>query len=102
MAIKSRRTAIRKFLGQSGCAAFESSATTKGIRLYSAPFAVPWSFEIHVLSVSVRGDWSGRLIVADGKGMCATTSTEVIRATNGNAWNCPSSRSCLRRRTCCD
>lgn len=54
--------------GPSGCPALRINAITKGIRLYSAPFAVPWSFETHVLSVSVRGDWDGKLIVTGGKG----------------------------------
>ena len=50
-----------KVPGPSGCAALRINATAKGIRLYSAPFAVPWSFETHVLSVSVRGDWERQL-----------------------------------------
>lgn len=61
-----------KVPGPSGCPALWINATAKGIRVYSAPFAVPWSFETHVLSVSVRGDWRGKLIVSGGKGhVCA-------------------------------
>jgi hypothetical protein len=69
--------------GPSGCAALRISATAKGIRVYSAPLAVPWSFEIHVWSVSVRGDWSGRLIVTDGKGhVCAQLPLKL----SGDHW----------------
>lgn len=58
--------------GPSGCPALRIDATAKGIRVYSAPFAVPWSFETHVLSVSVRGDWNGQLFVIGGSGrVCA-------------------------------
>lgn len=54
--------------GPSGCAALRINATDKGIRIYSAPFGVPWSFETHVLSVSVRGNWNGNLRVTSGSG----------------------------------
>ncbi|MGO8745728.1 MAG: hypothetical protein ACLQNE_07035 [Thermoguttaceae bacterium] len=57
-----------KIPGPSGCSALRINASVKGIRLYSAPFAVPWSFETHVLGVSVRGDWDGKLIVTGGNG----------------------------------
>jgi hypothetical protein len=40
----------------------------EGIGLYSAPFAAPWSFDPHVLSLYVRGDWEGQLVVAAGQG----------------------------------
>jgi len=53
--------------GPSGCPALRIKAPN-GICVYSAPFAVPWSFEPHVASVYVRGDWSGKLIVTGGKG----------------------------------
>lgn len=54
-----------------------------GISIYSAPFAVPWSFDPHVLSLSVRGDWDGRLIVAGGKGeVCG----ELPVRTSGDRW----------------
>ncbi len=66
--------------GPSGCSALRIDATVKGIRVYSAPFAVPWSFETHVLSVSVRGDWRGKLIVTGGHGqVCATAANAVGR-----------------------
>jgi len=69
--------------GPSGCAALRINATTKGIRLYSAPFAVPWSFETHVLSVSVRGRWNGQLIVAGGNGqVCAQRPLKL----SGDQW----------------
>ena len=54
--------------GPSGAAALRINAGAQGIRLYSAPFAVPWSFEDHVLSVSFRGDWDGNIIVTGGNG----------------------------------
>jgi hypothetical protein len=70
--------------GPSGCSALRIDATVKGIRVYSAPFAVPWSFETHVLSVSVRGNWRGKLIVAGGHGqVCA----ELPLALSGDQWN---------------
>ena len=57
--------------GPSGCPALRIKAP-QGIRVYSAPFATPWSFEPHVLSLAVRGDWDGKLSVAGGKGeLCA-------------------------------
>ena len=91
-----------KIPGPSGCSALRINATVKGIRLYSAPFAVPWSFETHVLGVSVRGDWDGKLD-RDGRqwpGMRATAA-EALGGAGGSASNCPSSRSCSRRRTRC-
>lgn len=57
-----------KVAGPSGCPALRINAVAKGVRIYSAPFAVPLSFATHVLSVSVRGDWDGELFVTDGKG----------------------------------
>ena len=70
-------------LGPTGCASLRIDATSKGIRLYSAPFAVPWSFETHVLSVSVRGDWGGDLIVAGGNGhVCMQLPLKL----SGNQW----------------
>ena len=75
MAIRCRWTATPEVLGPSGCPALRINAPPEGIRVYSAPFAVPWSFETHVLSLSVRGDWDGALIVAGGKGeVCADKS----------------------------
>ena len=53
-------------LGPSGCPALRINALS-GIRIYSVPFAVPWSFEPHVVSLSVRGNWDGKLIVTGGK-----------------------------------
>ena len=53
--------------GPSGVCALRIDAPD-GVIVYSAPFAVPWSFEPHVLSLSVRGDWEGRLVVAGGEG----------------------------------
>ena len=70
--------------GPSGCTALRIAATVKGIRVYGAPFAVPWSFETHVLSVSVRGDWRGKLSVTGGHGqVCA----ELPLALSGDQWN---------------
>jgi hypothetical protein len=60
-----------KVPGPSGCSSLKIEAVRKGIRLYSAPFAVPWSFETHVLSLSLRGDWEGALIVTSGDRPCA-------------------------------
>ncbi len=58
--------------GPNGWPALRINASAKGIRVYSAPFAVPWSFETHVLSLSVRGDWDGSLTVTGGNGqVCA-------------------------------
>jgi len=57
--------------GPSGCSSLRIDAATKGIRVYSASFAVPWSFETHVLSLSLRGDWQGSLIVTGGDRPCA-------------------------------
>ena len=66
--------------GPDGCPALRIEAP-RGIRLYSAPFPVPWSFETHVLSLSVRGDWEGRLIVAGGAGQhCATAPLSPVGA----------------------
>jgi hypothetical protein len=52
-------------IGPSGCPALHIQAPN-GIKVYSAPFGVPWSFEPHVLSLYVRGDWDGSLVVAGG------------------------------------
>ena len=72
-----------KVPGPSGCPALRIDATAKGIRVYSAPFAVPWSFETHVLSVSVRGDWDGNLIVTGGNGqVCAQLPLKL----SGDQW----------------
>lgn len=76
-----------KVLGPSGAPALRIAAlpsnSPKGIRIYSAPFAVPWSFETHVLSLSARGDWEGRLIVTGGKGqVCA----ELPLKLSGDQW----------------
>jgi hypothetical protein len=69
--------------GPSGCSALRINATAKGIRVYSAPFALPWSFETHVVSVSVRGDWRGRLIVTGGHGhVCA----QLPLTLSGDQW----------------
>ena len=69
--------------GPSGCPALRINATDKGILVYSAPFAVPWSFETHVLSVSLCGDWTGTLIVAGGHGrVCARLPLKL----SGNRW----------------
>ena len=44
---------------------------------------MPWSFETHVLSVSVRGDWDGNLIVTGGNGqVCAQLPLKL----SGNQW----------------
>jgi len=68
--------------GPSGYAALRIDAAN-GIRLYSAPLAVRWSFETHVLSASLCGDWSGSLIVADGRGqVCAQTPLKL----SGKTW----------------
>ena len=72
-----------KVPGPSGCSTLRVKATAKGVRVYSAPFAVPWSFENHVLSVSVRGDWDGNLIVTGGHGrVCARLPLKL----SGNQW----------------
>ena len=69
--------------GPSGCGALRIKAVTKGIRLYSVAFAVPWSFETHVLSLSVRGDWNGALTVTSGKGhVCARLPLKL----SGGQW----------------
>jgi hypothetical protein len=68
--------------GPSGSPALRVSATTKGIRLYGAPFAVPWSFETHVVSASVRGDWKGKLQVISGRDFCA----EMPLSISGTQW----------------
>ncbi len=58
--------------GPDGCPSLKLEAP-QGILVYSAPFPVPWSFEAHVASLSVRGDFDGKLIVAGGKGQwCAS------------------------------
>ncbi len=68
--------------GPSGAPALRIKAQ-KGIRVYSAPFAVPWSFDPHVASLYVRGDWDGALIVAGGKGdTCASQPLKV----SGTDW----------------
>jgi len=68
--------------GPSGIAALRISAPD-GIRVYSAPFAVPWSFETHVASLDVRGDWEGLLIVAGGRGeICASQPLKL----SGELW----------------
>lgn len=69
--------------GPSGCSALRIGATAKGIRLSSAPFAVPWSFETHVLSVSVRGDWRGKLIVTGGQGQVCS---QLPLTLSGDQW----------------
>lgn len=57
-----------KVIGPSGSPSLRINAPApKGIRVYGGPFALPWSFETHVLSVSVRGDWDGKLIVTGPK-----------------------------------
>lgn len=76
-----------KVLGPSGSPALRIAAlpnnSPKGIRIYSGPFAVPWSFETHVLSLSARGDWDGKLIVTGGKGqVCA----ELPLKLSGDQW----------------
>lgn len=71
-----------KVPGPSGIPALRINAPD-GIRIYSAPFAVPWSFEPHVLSLAVRGDWDGRLIVAGGKGdVCGQLPVRI----SGDQW----------------
>ena len=71
-----------KVLRPSGCPALRINAP-QGIRVYTAPFPVPWSFEPHVASLYVRGDWDGKLIVAGGRGqVCA----EVPLKTSGTEW----------------
>ena len=68
--------------GPSGCSALRIHAP-KGIRVYSAPFDVPWSFEPHVLSLHVRGDWEGLLIVTGGQGRpCAKLPLRL----SGSGW----------------
>jgi len=68
--------------GPGGCPTLRIEAP-QGILLYSAPFAVPWSFAPHVASLSVRGDWEGRLLVAGGKGeLCATQPLQ----SHGTEW----------------
>ena len=55
-----------KTLGPSGAPALRVTAPG-AFRLNSAPFAVPWSFEKHTVSLSLRGQGQGRLVViADG------------------------------------
>ena len=72
-----------KVPGPNGWPALRINATAKGIRVYSAPFAVPWSFETHVLSLSVRGDWDGSLIVTGGNGqVCA----QLPLTLSGDQW----------------
>lgn len=72
-----------KVLGPSGCSALRIRATAKDIRLYSAPFAVPWSFETHVVSVSARGDWEGTLVVTGDHGrVCAKLPLKLA----GDRW----------------
>ncbi len=71
-----------KVRGPSGCSTLKIDAAMKGIRLYSAPFAVPWNFETHVLSVSVRGDWDGSLIVTSGDRQCARLPLKL----SGGRW----------------
>jgi hypothetical protein len=62
-----------KVPGPTGCPSLRIKAEKKGIRIYSAPFAVPQSYETHVLSMSARGSWSGKLVVTADKGQaCAT------------------------------
>ncbi|MEN6546760.1 MAG: hypothetical protein ABFE07_12050 [Armatimonadia bacterium] len=56
----------QQVLGPSGAPALRIEAP-EGVKLYTAPFAVPWSFEQHVASLSVRGDWEGKLVVVGGK-----------------------------------
>lgn len=56
-----------RVLGPSGAPALKIDAPD-GILVYSAPFAAPWSFETHVASLFVRGDWDGRLLVESGEG----------------------------------
>ena len=68
--------------GPSGSPALRVSTTTKGIRLYGAPFAVPWSFETHVVSASVRGDWKGKLQVISGRDFFAETPLSL----SGTQW----------------
>jgi len=55
-----------KVAGPSGISALRLNAPA-GIRVYSAPFGVPWSFEPHVASLHVRGDWDGKLVAAGGR-----------------------------------
>ncbi len=56
-----------RVLGPSGVPALKIDAP-EGVLVYSAPFAVPWSFETHTASLSVRGEWQGRLLVCSGEG----------------------------------
>jgi hypothetical protein len=71
-----------KVLGPGGVPTLRITAPD-GIGLYSAPFAVPWSFEPHVLSLSVRGTWEGRLVVAGGRG---DDCGELPVSINGDQW----------------
>ena len=73
----------RALSGPSSSPALRIDATVKGIRVYSAPFAVPWSFETHVLSVALRGDWEGSLAVTGGRGQqCARLPLKL----SGEQW----------------
>jgi hypothetical protein len=68
--------------GPSGYPALRMEAP-QGILVYSAPFLVPWSFDPHVASLDVRGDWDGKVSVAGGKGeVCAT----VPLTSAGSTW----------------
>jgi len=53
-------------IGPSGCPALRIDAPL-GITIYGEPFLVPWSFEPHVASVYVRGNWDGRLVAIGGQ-----------------------------------
>jgi len=73
----------RALSGPSGSPALRIDATVKGVRVYSAPFAVPWSFETHVLSLALRGDWEGSLAVTGGRGQqCARLPLKL----SGERW----------------
>jgi hypothetical protein len=54
-------------VGPSGSPALRLTAA-EGLRVYSAPFPIIWSFATHVASLSVRGTWEGKLLIRGGSG----------------------------------
>jgi hypothetical protein len=71
-----------KVPGPSGVPSLRLTAPD-GLRVYSAPFATPWSFDQHTVSLYVRGDWDGKLLVGGGRN---EIRAQLPLKTSGDQW----------------